>query len=252
MQCVEVQKLLNEEPQPGSVQLPEVEAHLEQCPDCRSIRQELVGLRAVLRTLQPAALPEGFDLKLRRRLVAESKQQQRVGKKASSRWSLSRREKLMALAASVLLVLSGVVIWRALVPGSVQEEPVSYHRLHLAISAVQAHEGALFDIALPGGVELVPEAGAALRAAGTLRWKSDLLPGRNEIDLPLMVRGGVTGPIHARLTVEGRTFSSEVALEARGGRASLRAPGKVGVKVVEVAWLIDEQHASDSSRGVVR
>jgi hypothetical protein len=155
----------------------------------------------------------------------------------------------MALAASVLLVLSGVVIWRALVPGSTQE-PVSYHRLHLAVSAAQAHEGALFDIELPGGVELVPEAGVALRSAGSLRWKSDLLPGRNEIDLPLVVRGaGVAGPIHARLTVEGRTFRSEVVLEGRGGRASLRAPGQV--KVVEVAWLLDEEQASDS-RGVVR
>jgi hypothetical protein len=248
MRCAEVQKLLNEEPQPGSVQLPEVEAHLEQCPDCRAIRQELVGLRAVLRTLQPPALPEGFDLELRRRLVAESKQQQRDASRRASRWSLSRREKVMALAASVLLVLSGVVIWRALVPGSTQE-PVSYHRLHLAVSAAQIHEGALFDIELPGGVELVPEAGVALRSAGTLRWKSDLLPGRNEIDLPLVVRGtGVPGPIHARLTVEGRTFRSEVDLEA-SGRASLRAPGEV--KVVKVAWLLDERHVSDS-RGVVR
>jgi hypothetical protein len=229
MRCEEVQKLLSGELQLDSTPVHELEVHLSTCAACQAVRRDLVSMRTMLRSETPPPLPDGFELELRRRLAEEAARSSAPARERSHR--SSRRQVILALAASVLLVASGVMIWRSLAPAP--DADASFHKLELSVRSTESVSDVQFDIALPEGVELAPGAGAALVKGRSLRWQSDLRPGVNAVVLPLVA---TTTParIEARLTLPGRsTIRTAVVLSRSARRAEDSA------RAIRLAWVIE-------------
>lgn len=216
MSCAEVQQQLREAAQPAEELSGSAGSHLLECSTCQSYQQELTVLGGVLRGMAPPELPDGFELGLRRRLLAEAKQ-----KRAAA--APRPRLRLVAAAAVLLLVLSGGVIWWSLSSGPAE---VSYHRIHLATKTMTPQE-ALFDLRLPDGVEVAPGVQEVFGRGRVVRWRADLRPGLNSFDLPVQVHG-VAGPLHAEVRIGGRTLRATIHLGQPDNRQTSQARQEIG------------------------
>jgi hypothetical protein len=139
----------------------------------------------------------------------------------------------MALAASVLLVASGAIIWRVLAPAP-DIDDTTFHKLELSVRSTESHSDVHFDIELPEGVELAPGVGAELVQGRTLRWQSDLKPGVNGVVLPLVAQK-TPARIKARLSLPGRSMRTTVVL-------SRQAAARRGAAAIRLAWVIGPKH----------
>jgi hypothetical protein len=239
MKCTEVQSLLYMEPDgelPGAVQ-----KHLGRCQPCQQVQRDLRAMRGALRDVAPPALPSGFELDLRRRLAQE------VNASTATTPAPRSRHRLVAfaMAATVLLVLAGLLLWRARtapspdapmpLPQAVAMQTVSYHRVSLAVHAAQAHAEALFDVELPGSAKLAGGLGSELGDGRVVRWRSDLLPGVNEIDLPIVLRQETPAPVQvrARLIASGKVYTTTLRLTpAASGQREAE-------QTLRLAWVLD-------------
>lgn len=251
MKCAEVQSLLYMEPDgelPGAVQ-----KHLGRCHPCQQVQRDLRAMKGALRDVAPPALPSGFELDLRRRLAQEVNAT--AGTAALTPAPRSRhRWVAFAMAATVLLVLGGLLLWRARtapapdapmpLPQAVAMQTVSYHRVSLAVHAAQAHAEALFDVELPGSAKLAGGLESELGDGRVVRWRSDLLPGVNEIDLPIVLRQETPAPVEvrARLIASGKVYSTTLRLTPA---ASGQRPAE---QTVWLAWVLDPSAESRAGR----
>jgi hypothetical protein len=224
MNCEEARRQILEQPDPLAELEPEVQRHLEGCPGCRALRDDLGRVRGALGGVPLPGLPAGFELSLRRRLEQVAAQAQ-AGSREAPRPGQGRPRRLRRVglaAAAVLLVAVGVALWSRQ-QATLQPAP-THHRLGLAVEADRAFSGAIFDLTLPQGVRLPAEAGRGLLGGGGLRWRSSLLPGVNQVQLPLVSRGA-DRPLVVRLTAGGRTVRARVSLGGSrklGGLRGLR------------------------------
>jgi hypothetical protein len=211
MTCIDIQRQLHEVQQLEAELSAEVEDHLSRCTDCQKVRQDLLALRGALQVMPPPALPNGFELSLRRSL-AQAATEREHGRPARGRGK-TLVAAVAALAAMVVVVL-GVSLWLARQPAAPSAE-LAHYQLQLSIVSPQDHARALVDIELPEGVRAEPSVARLLGGDGQLRWQSELGAGTNEIDLPLTAPQGSTSEVKVRLTVAGRTVTSSVSLAAR-------------------------------------
>jgi len=89
--------------------LTDVEAHLEQCPDCRSYLEDLTLLKGELAAMPLKALPDGFEEELHSRLVEEANVKLTSGNSKISKFTHSTSFKVMSGIAAVLLIAIVVV-----------------------------------------------------------------------------------------------------------------------------------------------
>lgn len=195
-------------------------------------------MKGLLRETPPPALPNGFELALRRRLVQESRSMQPASKQ---RWV----QRALAMAAALAVVLGGLLVWK-LTQAPTQKGPaptvapaiamVSYHRLHVSVQNRAAVPEALFDVELPEGAALVGGLDNELGGGRVVRWRSDLLPGTNAIDLPIVLRQAQPAAVkvRARLFAAGKTFVTQATL--RPGSLSRR--DSAPLKSIKLAWVI--------------
>ena len=243
MKCAEVQDLLHMEPDARELP-PSVCAHLDRCRTCQQVRQDLLVMKDALQEIPPPGLPASFELQLRRRLSQELQGSNQVQQRAPRvRWV----PMTLALAATVLLVLGGVLLWRVGVgtpdapagAPSVAMTTVSYHKVQLAVHAQLAHAEALFDVELPECAALAGGLESELGDGRVVRWRSDILPGVNEIDLPIVVRQETPQPVQvrARLIASGKVYTSDIRLVPT-------ASGRLEVEsTVKLAWVLDPSPA---------
>jgi hypothetical protein len=217
MKCASVQQLLDEAQRPEESQGLEVEAHVASCAECQLVRAELVELRAGLAGMAPPALPDGFELELRRRLVQEqtsaADESGQVAQRTSRRGPRPARGgralRLVALAAALMVMTAAALLYWFAVQGPATER--THYRLDVAVRAQEAHPNAQFQLLLPRGVEL-PQSLADLSPDGrSLTWNSRLEPGNNAISLPLVLTGDAA-EVRTRVTVAGWTGEVRAAL----------------------------------------
>lgn len=253
MSCSQVQQTLRE----VSDGLPaELEAHLQGCETCNTVRQNYVALCGVLPELPAPPLPGGFELDLRRRLkevqpevqheVHEAGDDAPAQDEQSDPLKIPRRRSLplaLAAAAALILVLGAWLLLRSGEPTtshSPTPPQVSYHRLRLDVATPHGEDPARFEIRLPAHVRLAPRAGdALLHTQRVLRWQSQLRPGRSSVDLPLVARVDREVVVQVRLATAARTYKARATLrpgasitirwlrpQRRAGLLQLLLPGK--------------------------
>jgi hypothetical protein len=214
----------------------ELESHLASCEACRARHAELVLLDEVARAQAPA-LPEGFELALRRRLQARAWAAAESERGAAP---AARRLPRLALAAVAAVLLAvGALLLAPRWTSTPRDAAESYHRLRLSIESAADLAGVHFTLELPDGVRLLPATFAALGTARGAAWRSEVRKGLNEIDLPLVARQRA-GVVRIALRAQGRTLTREVRLEGRS--ASRAAP-------LLVAWVIDDARSSGIVHG---
>jgi hypothetical protein len=89
--------------------LTEVEAHLEQCPDCRSYLEDLTLLKGELAAMPLKALPDGFEEELHSRLVEEANVKLVSKSSRISNFTHSTSFKVLSGIAAVLIIAIVVV-----------------------------------------------------------------------------------------------------------------------------------------------
>ncbi len=208
MRCQQVRRELHEAPRPEEPLSPAIQAHLQTCSRCRETHLELVALRRGLHGLKAPELPAGFELALRQRLREAQRPRQAAARR---RWMLP-----IALAASVLLAIgAGTALMLMRIDGTGGSVPASaqHYSLRLSIRTAKDHPEALFDLQLPRGVVLSSAATASLGGGALVQWRSRLQAGRNELELPLVVRE--PGAVRVAVQVGGRSLATTVHLTAR-------------------------------------
>lgn len=228
MRCEQIRRELHEAHRPEEPLSPGIQAHLDVCPRCQAVHLELVALQRGLSGLEAPALPGGFELALRQRL--RDVQSARVAQSASA--PARRRSVLLpvALVASVLLAIgavTGLLVTRLGVVGET-EQGARHYSLQLSIRTTQDHPEALFDVQLPKGVALTSAAAASLGRGTPVQWRSHLRTGRNEVELPLVVRE--PGAVRVELRVGGRSLATTVHLTAQAAASG---------RPIVVAWTLD-------------
>jgi hypothetical protein len=251
--CSQVQQTLRE----VSGGLPtEIEAHLQGCEACNTVRQNYVALCGVLPELPAPPLPSGFELDLRRRLkevqpevqpeVHAANDDAPTQNEQNDPLKIPRRRSLplaLAAAAALILVLGAWLLLRSGQPTTSHNPTppqVSYHQLRLDVATPHGEDPARFEIRLPADVQLAPRAGdALLHTQRVLRWKSQLRPGRSSVDLPLVARVDREVVVQVRLATGARTYKASAILrpsasitirwlrpQRRAGLLQLLLPGK--------------------------
>lgn len=217
--CAPVRQALLQALRPGDPLADPLELHLASCRGCSVLRGELALLDDLTREQLPA-LPEGFELALRRRLqVAAPAATARRRPPLTREWALGPR--LLATAAALfLLVLGGVWLARR---GRDPAAPATHHRLHLALDAARDYDDALFDVVLPPGVRASPATAALIGRGARLTWSSAVQRGSNQIDLPLLAQRAEDGEVRV-LVRAGRTVWSGAVHFAAPGALGLRRP----------------------------
>jgi hypothetical protein len=225
--CAQVQQALLEAPRPGDPLPAGLQAHLQECAGCQRLRSQLLLLDDVAREQAPE-LPDGFELALQRRLNESAAKRDGAAAPARRRW--------IAFAAAAALLLSVGALWLATRQQHGDgEAPPTYHRLRLAVQALDDHAEVLFDVELPDGVSPLPGTGELVGRGRTLQWRSSLHRGLNELDLPLQARqargqSGRGAPmVQVRLSAGTQRWSAAVPFESH---ASLAAPPEVRLALV--------------------
>lgn len=235
MKCAGVQEVLRCQPDPSDELPNEVRRHLSECPTCTALREDLSVIVHGLRGLPPPEPPPGFMLNLRRELHRAAEGAAPGGFPAHP--SPARRRRLIPLALAATLagaIALGAGLWlHSGFDGVGHDGPVKYHVVHLSVAVVSAHPKALFEVILPRDIRVPHGAAESLTDGSTLRWRSSLQPGINEINIPLVgTRTG--GTVTARLRVGTVTVEASAELDtklATGGPGGLR-PSSISPGIV--------------------
>jgi len=223
--CALVEQQLLEARHPGDPPPPAFANHLEGCPRCQRFRAQILLLDDLAREQAPE-LPQGFQLSLRRRLEQTAKSKKEISRIDEAR-PISRRvasprrilplgarfasPRLVLLAAAAIVLVCAGALWVAS-RWKAQGEPLSYHRLRLAIQSTVEHQEVLFDVALPEGVRTLPATAGVLGQSGRLQWRSAVRSGVSEMDLPLVARR-LDGRVRVRLTAGRKVWTGSIGFD---------------------------------------
>ncbi|KPV39691.1 hypothetical protein AN478_11305 [Thiohalorhabdus denitrificans] len=197
--------------------LGEVEGHLDGCPACADRLAEAQTLRQALRDL-PVPAPS-------RDLVAGAQERAERG----HRGRVTALAGTAGLAASLLLALGAWLFQPAMHPGPAPAEqgtatvaltPGQAETVKLLVRSSRRVESADLSIELPEGLELAGRPGRA-----RLRWRADLEPGTNLLELPVVLRGAREGRLKAAVRYGDRQQRLELSIVPRRSPESSRAPG---------------------------
>lgn len=186
-------------------ELKEAQAHVDQCPACRSKVEQAEAIQTALKQLPAAGMRPGFARE------AIAKATGRAEKKHHRRGFVAGFS--TALAASVALM--AVV---TLLPNSMPENndiaiaqvAISLEQtqtVNLVFDSTSALEQATLTIILPDNVE-VP----GLPGQHTLTWQTKLVAGKNILPLPLKALSRRSGELLARIEQDGKTKSIRIHL----------------------------------------
>ncbi|HYU68960.1 MAG TPA: zf-HC2 domain-containing protein [Burkholderiales bacterium] len=188
-----------------ALQRKSVQEHLGRCPDCLSLHEHAVAVRAALGELSPPAPPPHFVDQVLSRAT-------RTVGSANPRW---RPMLGMALAASLVL---GVALGVFLATRSEPVQAVSLtldrpETVRLMFTSAKPLKAATVSLALPENVELVGYGGRR-----ELSWETDLGKGGNLMQLPLIVRGATKDDLVANLSHGGssKTFRLKIEVDNTG------------------------------------
>lgn len=183
----------------------EMDSHEAECNACTEFRHRRESLRRTLRSLPITPPEDGFlDAIVEDTVISQHK--------AESRFKLT--------AALGGTIAAAVVAWLVLV---LPTNPLAEHEDSLDTVMITMNESKTFrltfeseselqaaaiSVELPIGVEIVGYDGQ-----DSVRWTTDITPGTNILELPIIVRHGNGGAILARLEHEGKHKSFEFAVE---------------------------------------
>ena len=187
-----------------ALQRKSVQEHLGRCPDCLSLHEHAVAVRAALRELSPPAPPPHFVDQVLSRAT-------RTVGSANPRW---RPVLGMALAASLVLGVA-LGVFFATQP-SVHAVSLTLDRpetVRLMFTSAKPLKAATLSLALPENVELVGYGGRR-----ELSWETDLHKGGNLMQLPLILRGATKDDLVANLSHGGssKTFRLKIEVDNTG------------------------------------
>ncbi len=246
MRCTKARELLSDRHN-GEISPRSAEAlwhHLTKCAACRSAAEELEEMLQLLGSNPPPSLPENFGEALGERLVAEGQNRpfEKRPEPAAARpaWvSALRGAGLVAAGgAAVLLIVWATASPRTSIPvrcetpGHVQgtaamapttgvatTPPDSARRLRvgqvavlvLSIRAEARHDDARLQVVLPDGVTLLGEGATDLKEKH-MEWRALLVPGENEIRIPVRAKRVGRWRLVARAHASGFRAVSEARL----------------------------------------
>jgi hypothetical protein len=183
--------------------------HLRLCVACRRRHDHAAALLAAVRTLPAPPAPAG----LADRLLAP-------GARRAAAGAPRFRNRIVALALAATLALGvalGVFFAGQPTPlptASVALELERPETVRLVLNSAQPLRGVTLTLTLPENVELIGYAGRR-----ELAWQTDLAPGANLLQLPLVAHGTPRGELVARLSQgeRGRAVRVRIQVKPPGG-----------------------------------
>ena len=188
MKCAECRQIIDQLPRDGGPleENGEVAAHLRQCELCREYYRDLLLARALRE--EPVPDPdEGFA--------------DRVMNKAMSRWRQRRRARLFkgisAAAAMLMVFFAGYLVHFSIQQGPVSQQPIEIvmseggrDGIRILIETKKARKDAILSVDLEGNVAL-----RGVPGRRSVQWRTDLVQGRNLLELPVEMQNGSGGTI---------------------------------------------------------
>lgn len=182
------------------------EAHRESCRDCDAALGKRRELRQQLRSMPVPPPEEGFLDSVAGQAIVETQ----------------RNESRFWLSAGIGGVVAASVIgWLVLTlpagmptpPASTDLETVSIalnteKTFRLTFESERELRSARLTVELPDGTEIVGYEGR-----NSVRWSTDIQPGTNVLELPVIVRSGTGGPVLAKIEHQGKDKSFRFAIE---------------------------------------
>ena len=181
-----------------------VEAHSLDCEACSALRARKEALRQTLKSLPVTPPEDGFlDAVVEETII-----------------DTHRNETRFRVTAGIGgAIAAGIVAWLVLVlPSELPTEPAGAletvtitmnveKTFRLTFESKRELQAAAISVELPEGVEVVGYEGQ-----NSVRWTTTVKEGTNILELPIIVRSGNGGAIHARLEHEGKekTFAFAV------------------------------------------
>ena len=182
----------------------DVEAHSRECAGCSAQLARKEALRQTLRTLPVTPPEDGFlDAVVEETII-----------------DTHRNETRFRVTAGIGgAIAAGIVAWLVLVlpselptapAGSLETVTITMNvekTFRLTFESKRELQAAAISVELPEGVEVVGYEGQ-----DSVRWTTTVKQGTNILELPIIVRSGNGGAIHARLEHEGKekTFAFAV------------------------------------------
>lgn len=189
-----------------------VSAHLQHCVACRRHADRETALRRALRTMPTPALRAGFA----EQALA------RAARKPAHDGQRARGMKIsLALAATLVLGIAlGLLLATQPTQPPVQTVALTLEQpetIRLVFHSAKPLTAATLSLQLPDNVELV-----GYRGQRTLNWQTDLREGANQLQLPLLARGQVSGELVAHLShgESSRTFRINIKVKGIEGDVS--------------------------------
>lgn len=194
---------LDAELEPGLAQ--DVEAHAASCEVCAATRDRKLELRRALRAMPVPPAEDGF--------LDSAVGQAMVETHHNSVWFWSSAGIGSAVAAGVIAWLvfalpSGLPT--ALEPPELDTVTIALNveeTFRLSFEAERELRDATLAVRLPAGVEIVGYEGQ-----DAVRWTTDVKPGTNILELPIIVRSGRGGAVLAKIEHGGKQQSFEFAV----------------------------------------
>lgn len=182
------------------------EAHRESCRDCDAALGKRRELRQQLRSMPVPPPEEGFLDSVAGQAIVE----------------LQRNESKFWLSAGIGgAVAASLVAWLVLTlpaglptpPASTDLETVTIALntekvFRLTFESERELQSASLTVELPAGTEIVGYEGR-----NPVRWSTNIQPGTNILELPVIVRSGSGGPVLAKIEHEGKDKSFRFAIE---------------------------------------
>jgi len=183
----------------------EVESHAAGCETCAEARNRKLELRGALRAMPVPPAEDGFLDSVVGQAMVETHH--------NSVWFWSSAGIGSAVAAGVIawLVLalpSGLPT--AVAPPELDTVTIALNveeTFRLSFEAERELQDANLTVRLPAGVEIVGYEGQ-----DSVRWSTDVKPGTNILELPIIVRSGRGGAVLARIEHGGKQQSFEFAV----------------------------------------
>lgn len=182
----------------------DMDAHSVECGTCAALRTRKEALRKTLRSLPVSPPDDGFfDAVMEETII-----------------NTHRNETRFRVTAGIGgAIAAGLVAWLVLVlPADLPTEPAGVietvsitmnveKTFRLTFESKHELQAAAISVQLPEGVEIVGYEGR-----NSVRWRTTVKAGTNILELPIVVRSGNGGAIHARLEHEGKekTFAFAV------------------------------------------
>lgn len=183
----------------------QLETHTAGCTDCADALAKQQQLRQALRSMPVTPPEDGFLDSVVGQTVVRTHR--------NEAWFWSSTGIGGAVAAGVIAWFILALPANSPAPNSIAElETVAISlnvekTFRLTFDSHRELQAATLTVRLPDGVEVVGYEGRA-----SVRWTTDVKPGTNILELPLIVRSGDGGEVLARIEHEGKQKSFEFAV----------------------------------------